>query len=553
MASVLSVASTREAAAEDVFLPLPEGMIIGEKGAFAHESTGSACLDFFFGVVPTVPYLRFNELLAAAWEEDAHLALRLVFQTGSVRRGSGGKQDRHNYYRGLMWLFDYQEATFFANVKEIHKHTSLKCLLNILMFATHRDGPLSLEGFFQSAAAHRAHRVEIRMPSTKKSRRRERRQRQIKLREMFAREQNAESFMALRCSRGGEPVSNPLPTTRPWAGTQFIRKELDDAWSKFVELKQREFTEAAKATKRTRVASPPQDGSPLSRLYVVVAEIFAQGLREEMHAFSVGLQVPGLFAKWAPTAGGMHDKGTGIVQGIATLLSGNGPLPACENYMRNYVRPLRAAAQLPEHYLGKRAFDRVNYERMPSRCRLLYGAVYKKWDPVGYNAHLELCRQRVLSGDTSKGPSVKVDALLPHEVTAAAEKDPESVEPNLQWREMVQRCASGMESTGLFIPVCDVSGSMSGTPMEVAIALSLLLCEAQARASVFFGKVITFHEEPRMVQVQDIPEKNELGNLADRVAQVVVVCLIWLFVCSDSDRTRCHTGPRHRVGNVHRH
>ena len=507
---------------------MPDGMIIGEKGAFAHESTGSACLNYFFEIVPSVTRTRFDELLAAAWEEDQALALKLVFQTGSVRRGSGGKQDRHNYYRGLMWLYDYQEATFFKNIKEIHKHTSLKCLLNVLMFATHLDGPLSLEGFFASAAAHRAHRAEIRMPSTKTFRRRDRRQRQTQLRELFAREQNAESFMALRCSRAGNAVvDNPLPTTRPWAGTQFIREELNGAWSKFVELKQREITEAAKATKRTRVAPPSRNGSPLARLYAAVAEIFAQGLREEMHAFKVGLRVPGLFAKWAPTAGGMHDKETGIVQGIAALLADrkcDGPLLACENYMRNYVRPLRAAAQIPEHYLGKRAFDKVNYERMPSRCRLLYGAVYKKWDPAGYNAHLELCRQRVLSGDTNKGSSVKVDALLPHEVTAAAEKNPESVEPNLQWHEVVQRCASEMEATGLFIPVCDVSGSMTGTPMEVAIALSLLLCEAQSRESVFFGTVITFHEEPRMVQVLDIPEKNQLGNLADRVAQVA--CLV---------------------------
>ena len=55
---------------------LPEGMIAGEKGRPAHDSTGEACMDFFFSVTPDVSAERFEELMVAAWQEDAGTALK---------------------------------------------------------------------------------------------------------------------------------------------------------------------------------------------------------------------------------------------------------------------------------------------------------------------------------------------------------------------------------------------------------------------------------------------------------------------------------------------
>eukprot|EP00961_Rhodomonas_salina_P055218 741796-Rhodomonas_salina.1 len=65
-----------------------------------------------------------------------------------------------------------------------------------------------------------------------------------------------------------------------------------------------------------------------------------------------------------------------------------------------------------------------------------------------------------------------------------------AIEENLLWREMVLGCVDAARggSPGLMVPVCDVSGSMSGTPMEVAIALSLLLAEAAPEHSPWRGK-----------------------------------------------------------------
>jgi len=72
-----SVAPTRVASDPDMDVDnLPEGMIAGEKGRPAHDSTGEACMDFFFSVTPDVSAERFEELMVAAWQEDAGTALK---------------------------------------------------------------------------------------------------------------------------------------------------------------------------------------------------------------------------------------------------------------------------------------------------------------------------------------------------------------------------------------------------------------------------------------------------------------------------------------------
>lgn len=68
-----SVATTHAAGDDHA---LPEGLICGENGRVAHGNTGDACLDFFFSVTPDVTAWRFEELVRAAWDEDAWKTLR---------------------------------------------------------------------------------------------------------------------------------------------------------------------------------------------------------------------------------------------------------------------------------------------------------------------------------------------------------------------------------------------------------------------------------------------------------------------------------------------
>jgi hypothetical protein len=142
-----------------------------------------------------------------------------------------------------------------------------------------------------------------------------------------------------------------------------------------------------------------------------------------------------------------------------------------------------------------------------------------------YTAFLRDAQQaamKVLNGEGDgtecfvKTGTVKVGALLPHEVTMAARAcyvdrlnmstdtyDRQKMEFDLQWNGLTQNLlhTTAGNPTRCWVPVCDVSASMQGQPMEVAIALSLLLAEVNRPESGWYGKMFTFETEPELVDI----------------------------------------------------
>mmetsp|Transcript_159354 Transcript_159354/g.487603 ORF Transcript_159354/g.487603 Transcript_159354/m.487603 type:complete len:330 (-) Transcript_159354:67-1056(-) len=164
---------------------------------------------------------------------------------------------------------------------------------------------------------------------------------------------------------------------------------------------------------------------------------------------------------------------------------------------RKLLSCLRGASEVPEHFVGGGQWHSVNYRRMASRCRQLHGHVFAKHDRERYEAHMEAVR-------AGRERGLAAGAVLPHELVGKAEKcghlgDGVGVtEACLQWQSLVgdTRAAGKLPSA---MSVCDVSGSMSGRPMDVAVALSLLLSDVAEEP--WRGKVCTFSASPRFVEV----------------------------------------------------
>jgi hypothetical protein len=89
---------------------------------------------------------------------------------------------------------------------------------------------------------------------------------------------------------------------------------------------------------------------------------------------------------------------------------------------RKLLSDLRGANMVPEHFVGGGRWAEVDYDRMASRCRLLYGrTVFAKNDKERYDAFLETARRQVEGGlEGEKAVSVNVGAIFPHEVTTKA-------------------------------------------------------------------------------------------------------------------------------------
>jgi hypothetical protein len=76
----------------------------------------------------------------------------------------------------------------------------------------------------------------------------------------------------------------------------------------------------------------------------------------------------------------------------------------------------------------------------------------------------------------------------------------------LQWADMLKKGIEGMPEgleNAKILPVCDVSGSMNGTPMNVSIGLGAYI--AKVNKGVFKDLVISFSQDPEMIDIS----KNE--------------------------------------------
>ena len=80
-----------------------------------------------------------------------------------------------------------------------------------------------------------------------------------------------------------------------------------------------------------------------------------------------------------------------------------------------------------------------------------------------------------------------------------------------QWKDLVAKlAASGNFSRTQ--AVVDVSGSMQGTPMQVAIALGLIIAELTSEP--FKNQLITFHEQPKLHRVTGSSLKERVFNVS---------------------------------------
>jgi hypothetical protein len=166
---------------------------------------------------------------------------------------------------------------------------------------------------------------------------------------------------------------------------------------------------------------------------------------------------------------------------------------------QEYLVPLREHLDLVERKMCKNQYDDIDYEKVPSVAMKKYKDAFAR--------HSERFKEFMAKVESGKA-TIKSSQVYPHDLVRQyltnCVTDP-VVEA--QWKEIKKT----VHETGAFdrsIAVVDVSGSMSGTPMEVAIALGLLSVGPWNN-----NKVISFSEHPIL---HHIPE----GSLREQVSKI---------------------------------
>jgi hypothetical protein len=139
-----------------------------------------------------------------------------------------------------------------------------------------------------------------------------------------------------------------------------------------------------------------------------------------------------------------------------------------------------------------------------------YKEIFEKKDPQRFKKFLE---------DVTAGRAkLAAGALLPHQIVQEAVEKEDQGEAGkvseLQWKRLVEDMKK-QGSLSNCMAVCDVSGSMAGVPMEVCIALGLLvsdLCEQPWK-----NHIMTFSSQPQLhlVKGETIAERYRFTKSMD--------------------------------------
>lgn len=213
-----------------------------------------------------------------------------------------------------------------------------------------------------------------------------------------------------------------------------------------------------------------------------------------------------LLAKWIPSEGKKWNK-TGILRYICKeLFNVKVITPYHYKKLRTmYLTPLRSYLRIVESYMCSGKWNDIDYATVPSIAMNNLKNAFSKHSPELFNTwKLSLSKGETKVCSSQVDPHILVNQYMkkqaPDEVIEA------------QWLEILNK----IKEFGSFkdtLVLSDVSGSMKGTPMEVSIALGILI--SSLTSETFKNQIITFEENP---QWHIIP--NDCTSLYSKVKNV---------------------------------
>ncbi|KAF7111373.1 LOW QUALITY PROTEIN: hypothetical protein CFC21_111396 [Triticum aestivum] len=452
--------------------PPPPPKTRTENNSPTFATSGDPCLDFFFHVVPGTPADTVSSLIASAWAAEPTTALRLACNLRGVR--GTGKADREGFYAAALWMHGSHPATLALNARPVADFGYLKDLPEILHRIIHGGASTRTPGKQARLAAEgRGFIARLRLRMAHSEPRKERHEKK---------------------------------RTRKARVAASQKRDLEEAAQATVERRKKRADAAATAVQR-------YSDQNYRLLHDMTAEVFADLLAEDMKKLAEGKINLSLAGKWCPSVDSCYDRSTLICEAIARRLFPKGSaldlpedLPdahyafrARERLRKEAYVPLRHALKLPETFMSAGEWGKVVYTRVASVAMKNYKDHFIYYDEERFNGYL---------ADVKPGKKkIAAGALLPHKILESA-VDGEDEVADLQWKRMVDDLLA-LGKLNNCLAVCDVSGSMHGVPMDVCVALGLLLSELCDEP--WRHRVITFSAAPQLHRIrgETLSEKAE--------------------------------------------
>lgn len=152
---------------------------------------------------------------------------------------------------------------------------------------------------------------------------------------------------------------------------------------------------------------------------------------------------------------------------------------------KEFRKRLVSMTKVVETQMCANDWDLINYSQVPSVAMNKYRNAFIGHDGQRYLQYIS---------DVQDGKQkINASVLFPHQLYQAICKGDDVQAVEAQWYSLPDYMA---DSTERIIPVCDVSGSMEGLPMDVSVSLGIYISERNK--GIFKDAFITFSERPEM-------------------------------------------------------
>lgn len=191
----------------------------------------------------------------------------------------------------------------------------------------------------------------------------------------------------------------------------------------------------------------------------------------------------GLFFKWMPRKGVIANK----IRKHLKLTP------------KEYRKLLVNNTTVVETQMCEKKWNEINYSHVPSMANVKYNKAFLRNDEGRRREFLN----RAVKGEVK----INSSAAFPDDIVYKTGVRGDWNTATAMWNQL----PNYLEGSNVrFLPVCDVSGSMCGRPMEISVSLGLYLSERNE--SIFKDAFITFSESPKLQYLQ--------GSLEERYNQL---------------------------------
>jgi len=190
----------------------------------------------------------------------------------------------------------------------------------------------------------------------------------------------------------------------------------------------------------------------------------------------------GLLAKWLPRKNDFSNK--------------------IRKYLRlspkEYRKLIVGLSNTVEQSMCSNNWDSIEYQKVPSVAMNKYRRAFERNDESRFGQFID---------DVADGKAeIKASAIFPHMLYEASKRGETKKAVEAQWNALPDY----MTGDERVLPVCDVSGSMTGQPMSVSVSLGIYLSERNK--GIFKDAFVTFSNTPTMQYLK--------GSLYERIKQL---------------------------------